>query len=229
MLAFVMIVAALSPQDPAVPVEEALARFKKDFKSPDAAKRASAATGLGKIQHSRTVKILARLLTADEEPVRVSSADALGKWTEYQPQLGAILRAALRPNDKLPKAHAAIIRALGNLRYRAAQRDIDNRVIHSNGLVSVAAIEATGKLGSGSSMDRLIAQLKKIEDVNKPAISSSGSIQSRRISPKVRAMYRMQKPKIFDAFKAITGQDFKNHEAARAWWNKNKRTFRSRK
>ena len=225
---FALILAVGFSQDAADEVDEAMTRFKAGYRNTDVKKRAAAAGELGKVQHIRTLKILARLLSADLPLVRIATADALGRWTEQKANLGKVLRASLRPNSKFPKAHAAIVRALGNIGDKAAIRDVDNRLDHKDGVVSAAAIDAAGKLGSLTAMDRLIAILKNIEEVDKPIIGTDGSVRSRKVTPEQRAKYNLQKPRVFKAFKAITGQSFKNYQQARAWWNKNRKTFRGR-
>ena len=224
-LALILAVGML--QDPAdAAANEAVGAFKTEYKTPDVKKRAAAAGTLGKVQHFRILKILARLLVADLPEVRIATADALGRWSEHKANVVGGLRAALQPNSKNPVAHAAIVRALGNLRDLSAIRDVDNRLNHRDAVVSAAAIEAAGKLQSVTAMDRLISLLRSIEQAGKQQVSSDGSVRRRKVTPEERTRYNLQKPRIFKAFKEITGQSFKNSDQAGSWWNKNRRTFR---
>lgn len=224
MIPFLALLAAL--QDPAAAeADAAVARFKAAFKTPDVKARAEAVAELGKLQHAKVGRILAGLLAADEAPVRQKAAEALGRWTSKPAEVGAILQAALKPNVKEPAVLVSLLDAIGAVRDRNAAEEVNNRLNHLHNDVSVAAIRASGKLGSASSMDRLLALWSAIESYRNPTPSLSGGSGPRR-TPEKDQRYGMQEPEVKAAIGAITKKTFGNLVEARAWWNANRQTFR---
>ncbi len=225
--ALLLAILCLPQEENAAEIDEALARFKTDYKDPDVKKRAAAAGELGKIEHARILNVMSGMLTTDQAPVRVKAAQTLGTWKAKTAEAGRVLQAALKANTKEDAVTAAILDALGNLRDRSALSEVNARLDALKAEVSVAAIRAAGKLGSPQSLDRLIGMWERIINLRKPRVSlNSGSGMGQEVAQAEEAKRNAQEPAIHEAVNAITRQPFKSMEEARAWWNANHQTLK---
>lgn len=226
MILISMLCAALGVQESGPSVKDALAEFKKAYKTSDAALRAAAVESLGKVEHPKVLKPLLMVLTKDTPELRIKVAELLGKWSLYSDRAAAVLRTALKPNDKDVKVHAALVKALGDLKELLALKDIEARLDHVHVDISVAAIEAAGKLKSPLFLEKLIGMVETIDNIrNQPPRLGGGGIDATRSSPELQAKRRAQYPLLMATLTEITGQKFKDGKAAREWWKANRRSF----
>lgn len=216
---------AVLQDDAAAQADAAVAQFRTAYKTPDVKARVEAIAELGKVQQAKVGKILAGLLTTDDPAVRRKAAEMLGLWTSKPAEVGGILRSALKPNGKEPSAMAALFDAIGNLRDKTSQDEVNNSLTHMNNEVSVAAIRAAGKLGCAKSMDRLLAIWTSIHDYHNPRPSLNGGSGPKR-TPEMDLRYGMQEPVVKEAVAAITRKTFPGITEARDWWNANRATFK---
>lgn len=212
--------------DAAAQAEAAVAQFKTAYKNPDVNVRVAAVGELGKVQHARTGTVLASLLTADVAPVRRRAAEMLGTWQSRQAQISAMLQAAVKPNNKEPGVLAALYDAMGNLRDKSAVDDVTNALSHDNNDVVLAAVRASGKLGSGKALDRLFMIWQSVIDYHEGAISSDGKRTFIPHTPELDRKYGSRDAEVRPAVAAITKKQFGDLQSARAWWNTNRATFK---
>ena len=144
---------------------EELARFRSDdvvealetvlFGDAFWAIRAEAANSLSKIQHPRVPDTLQRGLKVENARVRRAVARALGERKDETS--GKALLDTVR-QDESPYVVAAAIRAIGDLRYEAADRGLVKALSREshNAVVRNAALNALLKLEEEPKVDRLL-------------------------------------------------------------------------
>jgi hypothetical protein len=174
LLAFSLLAqAALKPEDTAA--NDALEKFKSDYKAKESSARASAVLELGKTQHEKVVARVGQVLTSpDDKDVRIAAAKALGGGTEYKKKSAQVLIAAIGPNQKDSVVVAAILEALGKLGDQVAVGTVESEFKSKDVAVLKAAVEAAEGLGSRSSVPLLIDLLKRLEEGAKTAPNPGG-------------------------------------------------------
>lgn len=228
MILIAALCSALGIQDPAPSVDDALKAFKEAYKIKDPATRTEAVGALGKVQHPKTLKVLHQVLVSGQPPIRQKAAEVLGTWTSYSDRAVVVLRAGLKPNDKLLDVHVAIVTALGSLKALSALKEIHARLDHVKMEVSVAAIKTAEKLASPLSVEKLVAMVERIENIRNQPPRLGGGFDATRSSPELRAKRRAQYPLLLAALNAITRQKFKDGKEVLTWWKDNRRTYRRR-
>jgi HEAT repeat protein len=215
--------------DAAAQADQALAQFRTAYKNPDVKARVEAVAELGKVQHAKVARVLAGLLTTDDPAVRRKAAEMLGQWTSKPAEVGAVLQAALKPNQKETAVVVALLDALGGVRDKSALDEVNQRLTHLSDEISVAAIRAAGKLGCAKSMDRLLGVWNTIHDYNNPRPAAGGvSATGQNRTPEKDRRYGAQEPELRTAVAGITGKTFGNVIEARDGWNANRATFREK-
>jgi HEAT repeat protein len=130
------------------------------------------------------------------------------------------------------------LRGLGELKVRAAAADIDRLVEDKEIWVAKAAIDAAGKIRVRTSVQPLIAALRRIEgpsganalpvnplEAEFPEVTVKNILKEEVLEQKPKTERELLKEPILAALKSITQQA---HVAARdweAWWAKSKATF----
>ena len=81
------------------------------------------------------------------------------------------------------EVHAALVKALGDLKELSALRDIEARLDHVKMEVSVEAIEAVAKLASPLSVKKLVDMIDRIESIRNQPPRLGGGFDATRSSP----------------------------------------------
>src|SRR5437667_2539307 len=172
-LALALFVQAAKPDDKAA--DEALEKFKTDFKAKEAGARATAVAELAKTSHDKVLaRIGAVLASQDDKEVRIAAAKGLGSAAENKKKSAQILVASVQANSTDPFVLAAILEAIGKLGDQIATPTVEAEFKSKNPTVLKAAVEAAGELKSRSSAHPLIELLKNLEEGAKEAPSTGG-------------------------------------------------------
>ena len=161
------------PDDTAA--NEALEKFKTDYKAKETGGRVMAVADLAKTQADKVWIRLGQVLTSPEEKeVRIAAAKGLGAATENKKKPVSILAASIAPNTKDVVVVAAILEALGKLGDQSAAPTVENYFKSKDVATLKAAVDAAGELKSRSSVPLLIDLVKRLEEGAKEAPNLSG-------------------------------------------------------
>jgi HEAT repeat protein len=223
----------------------ALDKFKSDYKSRDVAQRVSAVTELAKTPHDKVIVRLSQLLGVDEPEVRVAAAKGLGEQTENRKKSSVALAGAISPNLPLVQVAVAILEQLGTLKEDVIAPEVEKHFAKADPLdVQKAAIVASGKIRSLTSIDPLIKLLReleleaqqsntargagKVKGVGGKGIpGKAGAVKNGNADERDRAMELL--PAIRAALTAITNTTCQDAKDWEAWWNEHRGTFRVEK
>lgn len=160
--------AQAKPEDKSA--DEALDKFKTEYKAKEAAARATAVTELARTSHDKIFNRLGAILTSSEDKeVRLAAAKGLGSASEGKKKAAQVLIGATQANAKDPFVLAAILEALGKLGDQVACPAVESYFKSKNASVLKAAVEAAGELKSRGSVHPLIELLKNLEEGAKEA------------------------------------------------------------
>jgi hypothetical protein len=218
--------------------EEALDAFKTAYKSTSEADRVAAVNELAKVHHSKTLARLAALLSADGPTVRLAAAKGISGFSELKKPAAASLAGAMGANSKETTVHAGLYDALGKLEEPASLPTLHRGFDEKETSVAKAAVQATGQVGSASSIDPLIALLTRLEKIQKAggggvdfSTPGTGGTTGQNFTvrsddaPAKRAQELI--PAINKALNEITHESNGSSETWTAWWAKNKATFKA--
>lgn len=165
--------AAAKPDDTAA--NEALEKFKTDYKAKETPGRVTAVADLAKTQADKVWIRLGQVLTSPEEKeVRIAAAKGLGAATENKKKPASILASSVGPNSKDAAVVAAILEAIGKLGDQSATPTVENHFKSKDVSILKAAVEAAGELKSRSSVPLLIDLVKRLEEGAKEAPNLGG-------------------------------------------------------
>lgn len=168
-----LVAQAAKPDETAA--NEAIEKFKTDYKSKETGGRVSAVAELAKVQGDKVLARLGAVLTSPEEKeVRIAAAKGLGITTENKKKAVTILVAGANANQKDPAVVAAILEALGKLGDQSAVATVEYHFKSKDVSILKAAVEAAGDLKSRSSVPQLIDLVKRLEEGAKEAPSLGG-------------------------------------------------------
>lgn len=247
MLTLILIPALLAPDG-----AEALARFKKAYKSREVTQRAAAVAELGKTDDRKVRSRLRKLLTADLPPVRIAAAKGLGATAEDPKGAARYLAGAIRGNSKNPNVVIAIFEALGKLQEESVVGEVHRCFQMKEVAVAKAAVGASGRIKSVRSIPILIDLLRKMEEIEKKPASGDlpgggglpggfgGDIPGvgRRLPGGViegardnsdRRRAQVVGPAVRQALQEITRAIEADSRAWQVWWAKNRRSFKPQK
>lgn len=223
--------------------DKALEQFKKDYAAPKPEDRAAAVKTLGKTQHEKILRVLAEFLGKDDVAVRLEAAKAIGATTDHKTQAVTYLTAGINAN-KDEEVLVACFEALGNLAEESAAALANKNMDRKETKVAKAAVEATGKIRSRTSIEPLIELVLKLEkegNLSKGAANQSGAPgpsgpgsgmpNSARNDANKQARERQQqlKPAVHKALQSITKEKYTMGADWEVWWKKNKGTFKVEK
>lgn len=241
-MTLVGVVMALLGGDPAA---EAIAAFRKEYRSDVAEDRRVAAVARVSVHRdSRVSDLLAPLLTSESPAVRIVVAARLGGFSGVEEVSGRLLAALKhRKNDcnSARGVRVTILRSLGDLRAKDAAAEVDKRIEDRDAWVAKAAIEAAGKIRARSSVESLVKALKRLEgpagrcDLPEdalgdevPRMTLTGIIRddkSKRSTATQKTRAEVLRDPVMKALQSITRVEHYNAGSWSEWWSKNKSMF----
>lgn len=213
--------------------EEAMIKFKKAMANPSAAARASACADLARTPFDKAAIALGNTLNSDLDTVRIAAAEGLGNFKDYKKVATPMLLSALNTNAKEPKVMEAIFKGLGKLDDDASLSTIHNYFDDKDEVVAKAAILSAGEIKSASSMDPLVALMKKYEKLQEQAKKGGGggygvNVPNGGDDPKLK-LAKDVLPTIIKGLQMIANEKWATAKEWDIWWNKNKATFKGAK
>lgn len=242
--AFIGILSFLgSPQD-GRDLQPSINKFTQDYykAGADEDDKISAVNYLVLHRHERIVRVLAPLLTEACLSVRIMVARGFSQFTSVD-LAGRELLTALHHQANSGKKQSAvrieILRALGDLRYKAAAPGIAKMVQEKDVWVAKAAIDACGKVRTKDSIPMLIKALHRIEGKEGDAeitvnpledvlegVGAGSLFKPDPREPKRPSQRQLLKDPILGSLRKLTGQGYSAAKDWDGWWQKNKSTFR---
>jgi len=230
MLHALLLLALLAPDDKEI--DEALERFKIEYKNSSPASRSSAVTELSKTQHEKTLNKIAGVLGSDEMPVRITAAKAIGGYSDYRKKASQVLLGALGATNKdTADLAAAILEALGKLGDESALSAIHQRFDDKEPKIAKAALLAAGEIRKSTSIDPIIELMKKYEKMSgkdpkakKNATSTAGvdlGIPGGTDDPGKKLATEVL-PTTIKALTAITKEKWTTSTEWIIWWSRHK-------
>ncbi len=238
-LALVLAVAAQDDKEAEKAATDALEQFQKAYKGTDEERKA-AIDELAKVQHPKVASKLGAILTGvTPSPVRVAAARGLGGFAENKKQATTALGNAIPANVKEPGVLSQLFEAIGKLQDPSAVPLLGRYYDDKDLPVAQNAVFTTGRVGSPSGVDPLIAILSRNEKTAKPGgaaigvaangtnpnqaggvVVSGGNNNAQRDRAQALVSAANQ------ALQEITKEKLTTAEAWSSWWAKNKATFK---
>jgi HEAT repeat protein len=224
-----MFVPARAGDDPSV--EEALKKFKKDIRKPEANDRASAVSELAETKSEKTASALGGLLGQDVEPVRKAAAAGLGGFSDYKKKVVPLLLAGLSVNASEPKVMESIFQALGKLDDDSALPTIHRYFEDKEAVTAGAALMSAAEIRNVSSVSLIIELMKKYEKIEAASKSGNNGGYSLGIpgggdkDPKT-TLAKDVLPMTIKAMQKISGEKWATAKEWELWWSKHKATFK---
>jgi HEAT repeat protein len=197
--------------------DEAIHRFKANYRNPAAPARAAAVTELARVHHEKVLKQLAVLLTSDVGLVRQAAAKGMGGFSEHKRLAGSLLRAAIGPNSKDSDVVAAIFEALGNLDDPEAIPLLRDHFDDRDPKIAKAALAAIGTMRDATSIELIIERMKKCEKI---------MASDARVDKDNRDQAKEIVGVCIKALQAITKEKWTTSKEWEIWWGRNKGTFK---
>ena len=231
MQAFILALSLLA-QGAAKPDEtaanEALDKFKADYKAKESSARASAVAILAATQADKVYIRLCQVLTSPEEKeVRIAAAKGLGGATEDKKKAASLLTASIAPNSKDNAVVAAILEAIGKLGDQSAVATVENHFKSKDVSILKAAVESAGELKSRSSVPLLIDLCKRLEQGAKEAPSTGGNYGGGKIpgvggggvsDDQAKERERVIKPVVVKVLGNLTKTNYSLAKEWEDWW-----------
>ena len=211
--------------------EEALKKFSKAMANPSPASRAAACADLARTPFDKGALALGNLLGTETDSVRIAAAEGLGNFKEHKKVATPILLSALNSNAKEPKVMEAIFKGLGKLDDDAALSTIHHYFDEKDSVIASAAILSAGEIRNATSMDPLVALMKKYEKIEEQAKKGGGGGYGVNVpggggdDPKSK-LAKDVLPSIIKALQKIANEKWATPKEWEIWWNKNKATFK---
>jgi HEAT repeat protein len=200
--------------------------------NPSAPARAAAAADLARTPFEKGALALGNLLGSDADAVRIAAAEGLGNFKDFKKVATPMLLAGLNANAKDPKVQEAIFKGLGKLDDDAALSTIHQYFDDKDATVAKAAILSAAEIRSASSMDPLIALMKKYEKIEEQAKKSGGgggyggiNVPNGGDDPKLK-LAKDVLPTIIKGLQMVAQEKWATPKEWEIWWNKNKATFK---
>jgi HEAT repeat protein len=205
--------------------EDAIERFRIDFRSPSAAARATAVAELSRTPHVKTLPFLSALLVAGSPEVRTAAAKGIAAYGDYRKPALAGLKSALRPNASHPEVQAEIYRSLGRLQDVSALRLLHSALNEKDPAVVKGALEGMGLIRSRHSVEPVMQLMRKCVKLANRADGGGPGLPGGSDPNKERAKVLL--PATVRAMKAISGEPWPTPQEWEIWWARNRATFRS--
>jgi len=211
--------------------EKAMAAFKKGMANPSAPARAAACADLARTPFDKAAVALGNTLNSDAEAVRIAAAEGLGNFKDYKKVATPVLLGALNSNAKEPKVMEAIFKGLGKLDDEAALGTIHQYFDDKDEVIAKAAILSAGEIRAVSSMDPLIALMKKYSKIEEQAKKGGGgggygiNVPNGGDDPKLK-LAKDVLPTVIKGLQMVAQEKWATAKEWEIWWNKNKATFK---
>lgn len=209
--------------------EENLKKFNKAMANPSPAARAAACADLGRTPFDKGALALGNVLSTETDSVKIAAAEALGNFKDYKKIATPMLLAALNQNAKEPKVLEAIFKGLGKLDDDSALTTIHHYFDDKDSVIANAAILSAADIRNASSMDPLIALMKKYEKIEEQAKKGGGgygvNVPYAGDDPKGK-LAKDVLPTIIKGLQKIANEKWATPKEWEIWWNKNKATFK---
>jgi HEAT repeat protein len=239
MIALLVLATALQAADDAE-LSAALEKFKTDYRSKDLSVRVGAVTDLAKTQHEKVLVKLGSLLVVDDKDVRIAAAKGFEDQKENKKKSSLALAGAIAPNMTLIPVAVAILEELGLLQEEVIAPEVEKHFVKTDPLdIQKAAVTASGKIRSASSIDPLIRLLKDLEleaqqnggrgggKVKGLGGKGGGAVKSGNAADRDRASELL--PAVRAALNSITKTTCQDAKDWEAWWNEHKAGFKVEK
>jgi HEAT repeat protein len=207
---------------------EALDKFKIDYKAKEASARAAAVTVLAATQAEKVYMRLGQVLTSsDEKEVRIAAAKGLGGATEDKKKVASILSSAATPNSRDAAVEAAILEAIGKVGEQSATATVENSFKSKDVLILKAAVEAAGELKSRSSVPLLIDLCKRLEQAAAAAPTTGGNYGGGKLpgvgsggvtDDQAKERERVIKPIVIKVLGNLTKTNYSLAKEWEDWW-----------
>ncbi|HVR83500.1 MAG TPA: hypothetical protein VMU54_04265 [Planctomycetota bacterium] len=239
MMSMLLLVAALQAADDAE-VTAALEKFKTDFRNKDLSVRVAAVTDLSKTQHEKVLAKLGSLLVVDDKDVRIAAAKGFEEQKENKKKASLALAGALPPNLTLIPVAVTILEELGLLQEDIIAPEVEKHFVKTEPLdIQKAAVTASGKIRSASSIDPLIHLLKELEleaqqsggrgggKIKGLGGKGGGAVKSGNAADRDRASELL--PAVRGALTSITKTTCQDAKEWEAWWSEHRAGFKVEK
>jgi HEAT repeat protein len=214
---------------------ETLKKFNKAMANPSPAARAAACADLARTPFDKAAVALGNVLNSDADTVRIAAAEGLGAFKDFKKIATPMLLGALNTNAKEPKVMEAIFKGLGKLDDDAALGTVHNYFDDKDAMIAKAAILSAGDIGSATSMDPLIALMKKYEKIDEQMKKGGGgggyggvNVPYAGDDPKGK-LAKDVLPTIIKGLQMIANEKWATPKEWEIWWGKNKATFKGAK
>jgi HEAT repeat protein len=200
--------------------------------NPSPASRAAAVADLARTPFDKAALALGNVLGSETDSVRIAAAEGLGNFKDYKKIATPMLLAGLNSNAKEPKVLEAIFKGLGKLDDDAALSTIHHYFDEKDAVVANAAILSAADIRNVSSMDPLIALMKKYEKIEEQTKKGGGgggyggvNVPYAGDDPKGK-LAKDVLPTIVKGLQKIANEKWATPKEWEIWWNKNKATFK---
>ncbi|HXX95050.1 MAG TPA: HEAT repeat domain-containing protein [Planctomycetota bacterium] len=229
--------AAAKPDDTAA--NEALEKFKTDYKAKESSARAAAVAALAATQADKIYVRLGQILnSSDEKEVRIAAAKGLGGATEDKKKVASILGSGINANAKDAAVEAAILEALGKLGDQSASSTVENSFKSKDVMILKAAVEAAGELKTKGSVPLLIDLMKRLEQAATAAPTTGGNYGGGKVpsvgsggvtDDQAKERERVIKPLIVKVLGNLTKVNYNLAKEWEDWWRSEGGKFMSGK
>ena len=214
--------------------DDAIEAFKTAYKSSSEADRAALVEELAKVIHPKTLAGLGSILATDGPTVRIAAAKGLGTFTDHAKAASAALAAAFPGNGREEAVQVALLQAIGKLGDPGSLPFLHKTFDEKDPAVAKAAIQSAAEMKHSSSIDPLIALLEKLEKAAKATgagsvtytAPSGGPIVTAGVDALAKKRVEELLPATLKALQDLTQQKLTNSADFKAWWNRNKATFK---
>ena len=209
---------------------ERLKDFNKAMQNPSPAARAAACADLARSPFEKGALALGNLLGNEADTVKIAAAEGLGAFKEYKKIATPMLLAGLQSNAKEPKVAEAIFKGLGKLGDEAALGTIHNYFDDKDAVIAKASILSAGEIGKVSSMEPLMALMKKYEKIDEQMKKGGGGGYGVNVpyagdDPKAK-LAKDVLPTIIKGLQLIANEKWATAKEWEIWWGRNKATFK---
>lgn len=213
-----------APADEAKAADEALEKFKKDYKGSED-DRVNAVKELGKTHHAKVASKLSAVVAGGSPKLKVAAIAALGDFAKAKTQAVNVLNAAIPPNLGEKGVVWAVFDALAALQEPAGVATLVSYFDHKDADLASRAVPAAGKAGSLIAVEPLIAALLKAEKTLKANSSTysssnpqSGTSFTYSPDPGVKQRAENMIKAAQQALRLLTKQELSTATEFTEWW-----------
>lgn len=211
--------------------DEALARFKTSYATPNAVARAAAVSELARTPHEKILGRLAGILSSEAKEVKAAAARGLGGYGGFKRQALGILLASIGPNDKEPEVEAAIFEALGKLGDPAALPALHRGMEDKDPKAASAAVLAAAAIGQAASVDAILKEFEDVDKINKQGSGggAGASVGGYSVpgggSDPLRTRAKDVAKACTQAMQLVSKEKYTTLQEWKIWWSRRRATF----